>query len=47
MPERTRDRGVLQAAVHIAQCSVGVIVNGAGRTVRFIFRLDAEHAACR
>jgi hypothetical protein len=45
--ERARDRGLLEAAVDVAQCSRGFIDHGAGGT-RFELELDAERASsCR
>jgi hypothetical protein len=44
VPERTRDRGLLEAAVDLAQCSYGFDDHGAGRT-GFELKLHAEHAS--
>jgi hypothetical protein len=44
--ERARDRGLLEAAVNVAQCSFGFLEHGAGRT-GFELELNAEHAASR
>jgi hypothetical protein len=46
--ERTCDRGLLEAAVDVAQCSCGLFDHGAGVTAGFEFlELHAERAACR
>ncbi|MDB6102691.1 MAG: hypothetical protein JWO52_2690 [Gammaproteobacteria bacterium] len=46
--ERACDRGLLEAAVDVAQCSRGLFDHGAGVTTGFeLLELDAERAACR
>jgi hypothetical protein len=47
VPERIGDRGVLQAAVHLSQRTVGFFDHGACRAIGFLLELDAEHAAGR
>jgi len=47
VPERACDRGLLEAAVDVAQCSGGLIDHGTSRT-GFELELDAERASsCR